>query len=114
MLRLTLLLSSVLALQSSVAADWPQFRGPNGSAVSSEPAPGPKVEVAWSVDLPGRGLSSPIIVGDKLFLTCSSGPDQSNLHVFCFSTIDGKKQWERVMKATGRTMKAAKTTNIAR
>ncbi|TDU70561.1 outer membrane protein assembly factor BamB [Prosthecobacter fusiformis] len=94
------------------AADWPQFRGPNASAVSTEAAPGPNLEVAWSVDLPGRGLSSPILIGDKVFLTCASGPDQSNLHVFCFSTADGKKLWERVMKATGRTMSHNKT-NVA-
>ena len=104
-----LLLSALGTLSFATAADWPQFRGPNASAVSTEAAPGPKVSVNWSVDLPGRGLSSPIIVGDKLFLTCASGPDQANLHVFCFSTTDGKKLWERVMKSTGRTMTHNKT-----
>jgi len=113
MSRLPLLLSSFVILHSSFAADWPQFRGPNASAVSTEAAPGPKVEIAWSVDLPGRGLSSPIIIGDKVFLTCSSGPDQSNLHVFCFGTADGKKVWERVMKTTGRTMTHNKTSVAA-
>ncbi len=108
-----LLLSSPAFHAASWAADWPQFRGPNASAVSTEAAPGPKVAVDWSVDLPGRGLSSPIIVGDKLFLTCASGPDQANLHVFCFSTVDGKKLWERVMKATGRTMAHNKTSVAA-
>jgi outer membrane protein assembly factor BamB len=106
------ILLSFATLGPSLAADWPQFRGPNGSAVSAENAPGPKVEVAWSIDLPGRGLSSPIVIGDKVFLTCASGPDQSNLHVFCFSTTDGKKLWERMMKATGRTMSHNKT-NVA-
>lgn len=95
------------------AADWPQFRGPNASAISAETAPGPKVEEAWSVDLPGRGLSSPIVVAGRVFLTSSSGPDQSNLHVFCFSAADGKKLWERVMKTTGRTMTHNKTSVAA-
>jgi len=108
----TLLLAFAIS-HSSFSADWPQFRGPNASAVSSEAAPGPKVGMAWSVDLPGRGLSSPIVVGDKVFVTCSSGPDQSNLHVFCFSSADGKKLWERVMKATGRTMAHNKTSVAA-
>lgn len=110
------LLSSFVILHSSfcAAADWPQFRGPNASAVSTETAvPGPKVAIDWSVDLPGRGLSSPIVVGDKVFITCSSGTDQSNLHVFCFSAADGKKLWERVMKATGRTMAHNKTSVAA-
>jgi outer membrane protein assembly factor BamB len=108
-----LLLSALGTLSFATAADWPQFRGPNASAVSTEAAPGPKVSVTWSVDLPGRGLSSPIIIGDKLFLTCASGPDQANLHVFCFSTADGKKLWERVMKSTGRTMTHNKTSVAA-
>ncbi|MCA1963073.1 MAG: PQQ-binding-like beta-propeller repeat protein [Prosthecobacter sp.] len=96
------------------AADWAQFRGPQGSAVSPESiAPGPQVAVAWEVELPGRGLSSPIVVGDKVFVTCSSGPDQANLHVFCFRAADGKKLWERVMKATGRTMAHNKTSVAA-
>lgn len=107
-----------LALGASVstlsAADWPQFRGPNASAVSLEKTlPGAKPEIAWSTDLPGRGLSSPIVVGGKVFLTCSSGPDQANLHVFCFSAADGTKLWERVMKATGRTMAHNKTSVAA-
>lgn len=110
------LLSSFCILHSSLAfaADWPQFRGPNASAVSTEAtAPGPKVAIDWKVELPGRGLSSPIVVGDKVFVTCSSGPDQASLHVFCFSAADGKKLWERVMKATGRTMAHNKTSVAA-
>lgn len=107
-----------LALGTSVstlsAADWPQFRGPNATAISQEKTlPGAKPEIAWSTDLPGRGLSSPIVVGGKVFITCSSGPDQNNLHVFCFSAADGKKLWERVMKATGRTMAHNKTSVAA-
>jgi len=112
LLSAALLLSSFGIRHSSFSADWPQFRGPSGSAVSTEAAPGPKLAVAWSADLPGRGLSSPIVVGGKVFLTCASGPDQSNLHVFCFDAADGKKVWERVMKATGRTMSHNKT-NVA-
>jgi outer membrane protein assembly factor BamB len=96
-----------------LGADWPQFRGPNAAAVSTEATPpGPKVEVSWAGELPGRGLSSPIVIGDRVFVTCASGPDQSNLHVFCFNAGDGKVRWQRVMKATGRTMSHNKT-NVA-
>ncbi|MBV6499064.1 MAG: Outer membrane protein assembly factor BamB [Prosthecobacter sp.] len=112
-LPLTLLTLAALC-GTSAAADWLQFRGPNASAVSTEAqAPGPKVAIDWKAELPGRGLSSPVVVGDKVFVTCSSGPDQSNLHVFCFSATDGKKVWERVMKATGRTMSHNKTSVAA-
>ncbi len=67
------------------------------------------MKAAWTVPLPGRGLSAPVIVGEKVFVTCSSGPQQETLHVFCFAAADGKKLWERSMRATGRTMSHAKT-----
>jgi outer membrane protein assembly factor BamB len=68
----------------------------------------PKIE--WTAPLPGRGLASPIIVGDKVFITCSSGPKQERLHVICFNAKDGGKLWERQLKATGRTMSHPKTS----
>ena len=43
------------------AADWPRFRGPNGTGVSPDAVPnewGPEKNVKWSIDLPGRGVSS--------------------------------------------------------
>jgi outer membrane protein assembly factor BamB len=114
MIKHVLILSTLLIPHSAFPSDWPQFRGPNASGVSmEEKAPGPQLKEAWKIDLPGRGLSSPIVVGDRVFLTCSSGPDQANLHVFCFSAADGKKIWERVMRATGRTMSHNKTSVAA-
>lgn len=104
------LLLSLVLVATSVRADWRQFRGPQASSVSTETkVPQDTLKIGWTADLPGRGLSAPIIVGEKLFVTCASGPDQSTLHVICFSTSDGHKVWERVMKATGRTMTQSKT-----
>ncbi len=62
---------------AEVRADWPQFRGPQGMGVSRET----RVPVRWSTDeniawkaeLPGGGGSSPILVGDRVFLTAYSG-----------------------------------------
>ena len=112
MLRLTLA-ALCLAAVPLPAADWPQFRGPHGNGVADEtdtPAVlnAPK-SIAWTADLPGRGLSSPIIVGDRVFVTCSSGPQQERLHVLCFNASDGSKRWERQFWATGRTMTQPKT-----
>lgn len=95
-------------------ADWLQFRGPNATAVSTETkAPADALKIAWSADLPGRGLSAPIVVGDKIFVTCASGPGQETLHVFCFNAADGSKRWERAMRSTGRTMTHPKTSVAA-
>ncbi len=99
---------------SLVRADWLQFRGPNATAVSTEAkAPADELKIAWAADLPGRGLSAPIVVGERVFVTCSSGPAQETLHVFCFNAADGSKKWERVMRTTGRTMTHPKTSVAA-
>jgi outer membrane protein assembly factor BamB len=76
------ILSSVLVLfvllgaQIRVSADdnWPQFRGSNSTGVvdggSNLPATWSTTEnVAWKTDIPGRGWSSPVVWGDKIFLT---------------------------------------------
>src|SRR5580693_6912552 len=60
-------------------ADWPQFRGPNGSGLcpSCGPLPtefGPQKNVLWKTELP-VGKSSPVLVGDRIFLTASEGDD---------------------------------------
>ena len=111
------LIAVSLAAVSLLAADWPQFRGPHGNGVSDEtdvPATLDAAKsVAWTVDLPGRGLSSPIIIGDRIIITCASGPQQERLHVFCFNVKDGSKRWERQFWATGRTMTQSKTSVAA-
>ena len=66
----------VAALAPAFAAGpaaWPQFRGPNGSGVADEAALPVRwttaEHVAWVADLPGRGWSSPIVWGDRVFVT---------------------------------------------
>ena len=57
------------------ASDWPGFRG-NKGGVSDDvdvPAKLTKDNILWKIKLPGAGTSSPIIVGDKIFLTANAG-----------------------------------------
>lgn len=113
-----LILAALATSASLVAhADWPHFRGADGSgAVPDAVLPtalDPKRSIAWETPLPGRGLSSPIIVGDRVFVTCSSGPKQARLHVLCFRASDGVRLWERQFFATGRTMCHEKTAVAA-
>jgi outer membrane protein assembly factor BamB len=101
-----------IALPLISQAGWPQFRGPNGSGVAEGPVPPAELKednILWKIDLPGRGLSSPVIVGDQVFLSAASGPKQERLHIMALSTKDGKKLWERQFEATGRTMSHEKT-----
>ena len=97
---------------ATVADDWLQFRGrgSRGSASGAEDRDGVlPVEwdethnIAWNVALPGRGLSSPIVVGDQVVVTANSGPDRHRLHVLCFAVATGNLEWERQFFATGRT-----------
>lgn len=92
----------------TVAADWPAFRGQGGS--SAPDGADPPVEwsvesgqnVAWAVDLPGRGVSGPIVVGDRVFVTASGGPRRERLHVIAIDAATGRTAWSRQMWATGR------------
>ena len=45
--------------------------------------------IRWKADLPGRGLSNPVIAGGRIFVTASSGWDQKRLHVLCFEEGSG-------------------------
>ena len=112
-LRLAILVALSLPAFILHAGDWTQFRGPHASGISGEDGLPVQLDaqrhLAWQIELPGRGLSSPIIVGDRLFVTCASGSQQDRLHVIYFDTKDGSKVWERTFWAMGRTMTHPKT-----
>jgi outer membrane protein assembly factor BamB len=88
-----------VALSSIVlqGADWPRFRGPNGAGIATAPglpaewAPGDRT---WETLLPGIGHSSPVVRGDRLFLTTAS-EDGTSRQLVCLATADGKILWDR-------------------
>lgn len=101
---------------SSLHANWLNFRGnySNGFSPSKSVIDlSVKSEGSWKSKIPGRGLSSPIVVGNKVFLSASSGAKQEILHVFCFSGRTGQTLWERKFLATGRTICHEKTSVAA-
>ena len=78
MIRFSTFLLVTLATSLIVdAEDWTRFRGPNGSGISDssnvpvEWSPGNNMK--WSIDLPGKGSSSPIILGDRVYITSYTG-----------------------------------------
>ncbi|MFN4259652.1 MAG: PQQ-binding-like beta-propeller repeat protein [Gemmataceae bacterium] len=94
---------------SDSRADWPQFRGPGGSGISTEKG-GPlrwsqTQNIIWKAELPGAGTSSPVIFGEKIFLTSYTGynvPGQpggamQNLkrHVLCLRRDNGQLLWQQ-------------------
>lgn len=76
--------------------EWPGFRGPTGQGLSSErslPTRWSATEnVAWKTPIPGEGWSSPVIWGDRIFLTATSDKGES-CHVLALSRLDGKLLW---------------------
>lgn len=112
---LSLSLGLAAACLPASAADWLQFRGEDAASRQSGPLPPTLKEedIVWKTALPGRGLSSPVIVGNKVFLTASSGPTQETLHVICLDQASGKQLWERRFQSTGRTMCHEKTAVAA-
>jgi outer membrane protein assembly factor BamB len=100
-----ILLCPLLAL-GLLGADWPQFRGPNGSGLcpSCGRLPtefGPQKNVLWKTQLP-EGKSSPVLSGDRILLTASEGDD---LITICLSRTTGKLQWRRSVRAPRRELR---------
>jgi outer membrane protein assembly factor BamB len=93
--------SSIVAILSvavlASASDWPQFRGPHGTgcAATDDPLPveiGPQAQsLVWKTDLP-PGHSSPVVMGDRIFLT---GERDGKLLTFGLDRESGKVLWER-------------------
>lgn len=115
MIKILILAFALLSL-NSLHANWLNFRGNQSNGFSASKSLidlNADQEGAWRAKLPGRGLSSPIIVGDKVFLSASSGVKQETLHIFCFSCRTGLIIWERKFRATGRTICHEKTSVAA-
>ncbi len=88
-------------------ADWLQFRGTDNTSCSQETGLptefGEQRNIAWTVDLPGRGPASPIVVGSRVYVTASSGAREDRLHLAALNTADGSTAWHRQLWATGHT-----------
>lgn len=93
--------------------DWSRFRGPSGMGVSAAtglPLTWSDSEnVVWKTQLPGAGASSPIVVGDHIYLTCYTGylvPGESGgslddlqRHLLCVQRDSGDILWDKPVKA---------------
>jgi outer membrane protein assembly factor BamB len=92
-----LLLASVLSLSLPLsfagAADWPRFRGPNGTGTADGALPTPDADhLLWKVPIPGKGVSSPVVVGGRVYLQ-SASDDGTKRYMICVSVAEGKIAW---------------------
>lgn len=96
-LGLTLLVIAAGPLGAD-ASDWPRFRGPNGEGTSQDK----NVPISWTAEknilwktrIPGKGNSSPITWGDRLFLQTASD-DGKERQLLCIDTKSGKIVWTK-------------------
>lgn len=100
MLTLVLICSLVanafIAIDPASSAGWSSFRGPNASGVSTEQNKLPAdlaapTALKWKIEVP-EGHSSPIVVGDAIFLT---GFEQGRLSTLCYDRATGNLRWRR-------------------
>jgi len=117
-LKHPLLLLPLLFATTASAADWLQFRGSENRSTSGDATLPKEISseknVAWKSPLVGKGVSGPIVVGNKVFVTASSGPVvQNRLHVLCFDAGSGKQLWHRQFWATGRCFHHPTSANAA-
>src|SRR5262245_4856490 len=81
----------------SVAQEWTRFRGPNGTGISQAntvPTKWTDRDFNWKIPVPGPNHSSPVLWGDKVFLT---GTDEKTSEVLalCVSATDGQVLWQK-------------------
>lgn len=96
------------------ADDWPQFRGPNCSGISSTDAKLPiefshEKNVKWSVEL-GDGIGSPVIAGGRVFV--SAMVDEETVGLYAFDVHSGDLLWRRSW-ATGQLPEVHQTNSHA-
>lgn len=78
-------------------SNWPQWRGPHGNGHSQEsgvPVRWDAKSIVWKTALPGNGQSTPVVWGDRVFLTSALDQGQKRL-VFCVDRHKGAILWQR-------------------
>ena len=100
-MKLLSLALAIIALAASTGGahsqEWTRFRGPNGTGISHAktiPTNLTAADINWKIELPGGGHSSPVVWGDRIFLS-STGDNAGGLNVLCLSVTDGKLLWRR-------------------
>ena len=131
------LLTTCLAAQNVVAENWPQFRGPQASGVSSGTAPSQwnaasGENIRWQTPLPGLGHASPIVWGDKIYIATAVRPgakaelkvglygdgdsyaekEQHQWRLLCLDKATGKILWDKLeLEAVPRLERHTKATH---
>lgn len=97
MKQLGLFVALLLTVSPALAGDWPQWRGPsfNGSTAEKNlPSDwSPTRNVVWSAELSGAAASTPVVAGDRVFLS-GADPRRDQLEAMAFDRATGKRLWK--------------------
>lgn len=98
-LALAVLISLSLAC-GALAGNWPAWRGPHGTGAGDEkdvPLTWSAEEnVGWKVELPGPGNSTPVVWGEKVFVSCANDGGRMR-SLLCYDRKDGKLLWAKTV-----------------
>jgi len=92
----------VVLCGAAVGQEWTRFRGPDGTGMGkgeSIPVSFAEADYLWKVKLPAPGHSSPVLWGDRIFLTCSHDANEQR-EVVCFDAKSGETLWSTKMPFT--------------
>lgn len=96
----------LLAAGFAIGENWPAWRGPRGDGTSAEkgvPTRWSATEnVRWKVKLPSPGNSTPVVWGDRVFLTQSIDKEGTRRAVMCLDRKDGKLLWQKEVPFKGK------------
>jgi outer membrane protein assembly factor BamB len=101
------------ACSSATAQEWTRFRGPNGAGVAHAtgiPLEWTEKDFNWKVPLPGLGHSSPVLWGDRLFLSAGDAKT-GRRSVLCVAVSDGKVLWQQ--EIAGKSYKMHARNSVA-
>lgn len=93
---------AAVSIAPASAQEWTRFRGPNGTGVSKAttiPTSWTDKDYLFNVELPGVGVSSPVVWKEKLFVTSADTKTGTRM-VHCRSTKDGSKVWQKDFAST--------------
>lgn len=114
--RISTLLVLVFSTAFTQASNWPRFRGPNGTGIADGETSGVPLRwsdtenLKWKTALPGPGSSSPIVWGNRVYVTCYTGygdgseggsPADLKRHLIALNRADGKILWNKAIAADG-------------
>ena len=102
--RIALLAIAFVVTVPVWAGDWPAWRGPDGTGITTEkglPVKWSRTEnIRWQTPLPERGNSTPIVCGDRVFIT-QAIEKEGRRTLMCLDRSNGKLDRKRPEKGSG-------------